>query len=206
MMKKLEELADRLHDLPRPKREGDRALRKTARKLADSIVDSARNYRESDCRTRCEEFLNEETDSDDEAVRILRKMVRIVEDIQTDVKEKEEVFADVEVISEPVVDSTEVLDAVVLDSVELSGPVISQHPYESPGPDEANASPGRSKYFWTRDGKKQFGPVLSKHLRAMAKAGQLLPSDLVWKQGAPKWIAAARVKGLFDSLASGETE
>ena len=53
-----------------------------------------------------------------------------------------------------------------------------------------------SRYYYAIDGQ-QFGPVSSRDLRRLAAAGQLQPTDLVWKEGAPKWILASRVKGLY---------
>jgi len=46
-------------------------------------------------------------------------------------------------------------------------------------------------------GKQKFGPVESVELKRLASARVLLPADLVWKEGQPKWVRASSVKGLF---------
>ena len=55
--------------------------------------------------------------------------------------------------------------------------------------------PGQSWYFH-QFGKSQ-GPVDFARLQQMADAGQLVGEDLVWKEGMPEWIHAARVPGLI---------
>ena len=44
---------------------------------------------------------------------------------------------------------------------------------------------------------EQRGPVSAATLRQLVSAGQLGPSDLVWHQGLPEWVAASKIKGLF---------
>src|SRR5947209_6494393 len=51
-------------------------------------------------------------------------------------------------------------------------------------------------WFYAKDGQ-QAGPVSALQLRQLAAAGQLGSSDLVWKQGMPKWVPASEVKGLL---------
>jgi hypothetical protein len=51
-------------------------------------------------------------------------------------------------------------------------------------------------WYYARDGKQQ-GPVGSEELKRLAAAGQLRPTDLVWKDGMADWLAAAKVRGLF---------
>jgi hypothetical protein len=41
------------------------------------------------------------------------------------------------------------------------------------------------------------GPFTSGQLTQFAKAGQLLPTDQVWKQGMPEWVPASRLPQLF---------
>ncbi len=48
-------------------------------------------------------------------------------------------------------------------------------------------------------GNQKFGPVESAELRRLASASVLLPEDLVWKEGQPKWVRASSIKGLFTS-------
>jgi hypothetical protein len=48
-------------------------------------------------------------------------------------------------------------------------------------------------------GNEQYGPVSSAQLKQMAAGGQLQPTDLIWKDGMPGWLAAGKIKGLFDA-------
>jgi len=50
-----------------------------------------------------------------------------------------------------------------------------------------------------RPGGAQLGPLDDSHMRAMARAGQLRPEDLVWREGMAEWAPAGRVPGLFDA-------
>jgi GYF domain 2 len=51
-------------------------------------------------------------------------------------------------------------------------------------------------------GNEQHGPVSSAQLKQMAAGGQLQPTDLIWKDGMPGWVAAGKIKGLFDAAVS----
>jgi hypothetical protein len=53
------------------------------------------------------------------------------------------------------------------------------------------------EWFYTRDGTTRSGPVSTTEIQSMAKAGQLLPTDMVWKEGMPNWAPASSVKTLF---------
>jgi hypothetical protein len=53
-----------------------------------------------------------------------------------------------------------------------------------------------SKWFYAHEGQV-FGPTTAEHLKQLAVAGQLLPSDEVWKEGMTKRVRAEKVKGLF---------
>ncbi len=46
-------------------------------------------------------------------------------------------------------------------------------------------------------GDKKHGPVSSKQLKQLARTGELLPTDLVWKEGAADWKPAKLLNGLF---------
>jgi hypothetical protein len=48
-------------------------------------------------------------------------------------------------------------------------------------------------------GGKQGGPVSATELKQMADSGELLPTDLVWKDGMAAWQPASALKGLFRS-------
>src|SRR5262245_37150544 len=51
-------------------------------------------------------------------------------------------------------------------------------------------------WYYSKNGSK-YGPVASAELKALARAGKLMPTDLVWKEGVSSWKPAANVKGLF---------
>src|SRR5438477_6696674 len=51
-------------------------------------------------------------------------------------------------------------------------------------------------------GNEQHGPVSSAQLKQMATAGQLQPTDLIWKDGMPGWVASGKIKGLFEAAAA----
>jgi hypothetical protein len=53
-----------------------------------------------------------------------------------------------------------------------------------------------AEWFYSRDGKNNSGPVTFDQLQALAGSGQLLPTDLVWKEGMPGWQPAGQLKGL----------
>ncbi len=59
-----------------------------------------------------------------------------------------------------------------------------------------------AEWFYS-DGLGKSGPVSSSQLQALATSGQLLPADMVWKEGMAQWTPASKIKGLFPSLASG---
>jgi hypothetical protein len=50
-----------------------------------------------------------------------------------------------------------------------------------------------------RRGDKECGPFTSPQLKSLANSGQLRRTDLVTKQGKNRYVAAVKVKGLFDS-------
>jgi hypothetical protein len=47
-------------------------------------------------------------------------------------------------------------------------------------------------------GNKQMGPVSAADLKRLAAAGELLPDDLIWREGLAEWTTARSVRGLFD--------
>jgi hypothetical protein len=55
-------------------------------------------------------------------------------------------------------------------------------------------------WYYSKHGTN-YGPVSSSELKALARAGKLLPTDLVWKEGVSSWKPAAKVKGLFPAVA-----
>lgn len=58
-----------------------------------------------------------------------------------------------------------------------------------------------SEWYYTSAGQ-QLGPVSSAQLKLAAQSGQLTPTDLVWKDGMPDWVPAAKLKGIFDGAPS----
>ena len=51
--------------------------------------------------------------------------------------------------------------------------------------------------FYYQRGDQQFGPMPWEHLVSVARAGSLLPTDLVWAEGWPAWQSAQSVPGLL---------
>jgi hypothetical protein len=60
-----------------------------------------------------------------------------------------------------------------------------------------------SEWFYARDGQKH-GPYSSPQLRAMAQAGDLLRTDLIWREGMADWRAAGETTQLFAGVREGE--
>lgn len=54
-----------------------------------------------------------------------------------------------------------------------------------------------SEWFYSQGGKSRLGPIATAQLQALAKSGQLKPTDLVWQQGMAQWVTASKIKGLF---------
>ena len=51
--------------------------------------------------------------------------------------------------------------------------------------------------WYYEKGNDRFGPMNAREIKRIADSGQLLPSDLVWREGLQGWVEARRVKGLF---------
>ena len=58
------------------------------------------------------------------------------------------------------------------------------------------------EWFYTKDGRNRIGPVSPADLQALAKSGELMPTDMVWKEGMAKWSPASAIKGLVTSVNS----
>ena len=56
------------------------------------------------------------------------------------------------------------------------------------------------EWYYAHD-EQQFGPVSTAELKRLADRGELMPGDLVWRQGIPDWVEASQVKGLFHANA-----
>jgi hypothetical protein len=61
------------------------------------------------------------------------------------------------------------------------------------------------EWYYTIQGQ-QMGPVSTAELRQLAAQQRLQPTDLVWKEGMPKWVPAANTQGLFASAAPARAE
>lgn len=55
-----------------------------------------------------------------------------------------------------------------------------------------------SEWYYQSKGQK-LGPHTADELRQLARAGDILPADKVWRPGMEKPVAASRLKGLFDT-------
>lgn len=55
-------------------------------------------------------------------------------------------------------------------------------------------------------GDRQAGPVPPAELKQLADGGELLPDDLVWREGMEQWVAARNVKGLFEGTVTKAAE
>ena len=62
----------------------------------------------------------------------------------------------------------------------------------------------KQEWFYAKGGKKH-GPVSGAELKQLASSGQLLPDDMVKKEGIVKWASARSIKGLFPEAAAGLT-
>lgn len=60
------------------------------------------------------------------------------------------------------------------------------------------------QWYYTRN-KQQVGPVSMEQVRQLALAGQLQPTDLVWKDGMAQWTPANQIAGLFGQPQAGFT-
>ena len=58
-----------------------------------------------------------------------------------------------------------------------------------------------AEWHYSKDGQRH-GPVSAAELKALARAGKLVPTDMVWKAGMAEWRVASGVKGLFPAPTS----
>lgn len=58
-----------------------------------------------------------------------------------------------------------------------------------------------TKWFRRVNGE-EVGPHSADELKALAQSGELLPDDLIWKEGLAEWVPARKVTGLFDGVKS----
>lgn len=55
-----------------------------------------------------------------------------------------------------------------------------------------------SEWFYSR-GEERHGPISGTDLKVMAQNGELLPTDLIWREGLADWKKARQFVGLFNS-------
>jgi hypothetical protein len=60
-----------------------------------------------------------------------------------------------------------------------------------------------NEWHYTQNGQAAAAPVSADALKQMAAAGQLQPTDMVWKEGMAQWVPAASIKGLFGGAPAG---
>ncbi len=60
-----------------------------------------------------------------------------------------------------------------------------------------------ANWYYLKQGQRH-GPTSDRELLRLIEAGQLRPSDLVWRQGLPEWVRADSVEELFPELPSSD--
>src|SRR5215472_10586912 len=55
-------------------------------------------------------------------------------------------------------------------------------------------SPVTQAWYYNQDGKN-YGPVSPSQLRQLATSGQLVPTDMLWRQGMKEWVPAGTLLG-----------
>lgn len=53
------------------------------------------------------------------------------------------------------------------------------------------------QWFYVCNNNK-LGPVSTEDLKELARTGQLLPTDVIWREGLADWLVASKAKGLFE--------
>jgi len=59
-----------------------------------------------------------------------------------------------------------------------------------------------AEQWYVARGKEKFGPYSAAQLKALATQGRLVPTDMLHKEGMPKWVPADKIKGLFVARAA----
>lgn len=60
------------------------------------------------------------------------------------------------------------------------------------------------QWYYTK-GERKIGPVTAAELKHLAQNSELLPDDLVWREGLREWMAAKRIRGLFPENAAADS-
>ncbi|MCI0700449.1 MAG: DUF4339 domain-containing protein [Planctomycetia bacterium] len=64
----------------------------------------------------------------------------------------------------------------------------------------APPAPTQAAVWYYMVGDKRRGPITEAQLKALAESGSLRPTDMVWRDGMPGWVAASWLPGLFPPL------
>jgi hypothetical protein len=54
-----------------------------------------------------------------------------------------------------------------------------------------------TEWFYTRNGQQAPAPVSAAELKRLATAGEIQPTDMVWREGMTGWVMAGTIKDLF---------
>jgi len=60
------------------------------------------------------------------------------------------------------------------------------------------------QWYYARNNQR-FGPVSAIELKQLADSGNLLPDDLLWREGMESWATAINLRGLFGETNSAES-
>jgi tetratricopeptide (TPR) repeat protein len=77
----------------------------------------------------------------------------------------------------------------------------SQQAAASPAPTNQGETPSEAAEWYCLSSGQQYGPVSWTQLRQWATAGNIRPTDQVWKVGTPGWVPASTVAGLVPESA-----
>src|SRR5471030_337002 len=64
------------------------------------------------------------------------------------------------------------------------------------------SKPVEEKIWWYAKSDKRFGPYSGSELKLIAAGGDLISTDLVWKEGLANWVPASSLKGMFSLTAA----
>ncbi|GAB4130864.1 MAG: hypothetical protein Kow0040_09290 [Thermogutta sp.] len=62
-----------------------------------------------------------------------------------------------------------------------------------------------AQQWYYAKGERKIGPITASELKRLAQSAELLPDDLVWREGLRDWMAAKRIRGLFPEGNAEET-
>lgn len=76
--------------------------------------------------------------------------------------------------------------------------VVPHPPAQATAPAVQPAAPTEPRYYFVENGQR-YGPASMKQLQERVAAQRLRPDDLVWREGAPQWVAAQAMPELFEA-------